>query len=643
MEWFNNIESSNEQTNEIVQEQELDLWHQEILENYEYKNMFIDFIKSLNPEDKERFLNILKNIPDEELQEYLDENFENDSEENWELFFDIYEEQYYTPENSQTNKTPKEVLESIPDTNPKVKEIINTINLLTDTDKSNQWIIDSLIKQINELQSLNLNNQELELLKNNLIILNDYTEINKTNSEIDETNSEINKEVEIDKKEVEIDKKEAEIDKKEAKEKEKTKKEKIKWLKSLIPNINNIKEIDIDFYNLLKEWWLLDNLDDEKIAFELANKIYEYLNTWNNAVEFFEKIKKSWNTELYNKMYNSLSNISPNIEKLLQDKGILPINPILSTMPGWKMESGKYILWDKYIDFSETPPVWYITLNWLKLKTKITAPHTMKLRAEFSKKQKEYEKTVWKLKENIENLDSEITDLKDDITEKKSRIEQIKNSDVSPEDKQRFIESIKEIILKNQQLIETKIKLINENKSAIEMENAKFKKVKDIFEENMYELIEAARDELLEWDEKVRKSLQFLDSIGIDSALLPALEKMIKMINHNSALRNKLGFDRRIDLSKFDLWIDNWLGNNDEWENSIKTKEKFASIVNILLSGSKKRPIVTESMSTWTTFTNASWEILNKDRAMWDIKEVMWMNTYGHMMVNAMEYDGEDE
>ena len=44
MEWFNNIESSNEQTNEVVQEQELDLWHQEILENYEYKDMFIDFI-----------------------------------------------------------------------------------------------------------------------------------------------------------------------------------------------------------------------------------------------------------------------------------------------------------------------------------------------------------------------------------------------------------------------------------------------------------------------------------------------------------------------------------------------------------------------------------------------------------------------
>ena len=48
MEWFNNIESSNEQTNEVVQEQKLDLWHQEILENYEYKDMFIDFIKSLS-------------------------------------------------------------------------------------------------------------------------------------------------------------------------------------------------------------------------------------------------------------------------------------------------------------------------------------------------------------------------------------------------------------------------------------------------------------------------------------------------------------------------------------------------------------------------------------------------------------------
>ena len=629
MEWFNNIESSNEQTNEVVQEQELDLWHQKILENYEYKDMFIDFVKSLNPEDKERFLNILKHIPGEKLEEYLDVNFEDDSEENWEFFFDEFTEDYYVPENSQTNETPKEVLESIPKENTKIKEIITSINIILTLNKTNfkdkieienqLAITESLIKQINELEWLNISNKELKLLKDNLKILNKYK---------DELIFAEKQKIEAEKQKI--------------------------WIKIVLENKIKIKWIDINFYNSLiqaEKDFIIDKKsiltpEAQKNDF-ISKKIYEYLNTWNNAVEFFEKIKKSWNTELYNKMYNSLSNISPDIKNLLISKDIYPLideKRYIAIMPNWHQEWDKYVSWDKYIDFSETPPIWYITLeNWLKLKTKITAPHTMKLRAEFAKKQKEYEKTVWKLKENIENLDSEITDLKDDITEKKSRIEQIKNSDVSPEDKQRFIESIKEIILKNQQLIETKIKLINENKSAIEMENAKFKKVKDIFEENMYELIEAARDELLEWDEKVRKSLQFLDSIGIDSALLPALEKMIKMINHNSALRNKLGFDRRIDLSKFDLWIDNWLGNNDDWENSIKTKEKFASIVNILLSGSRKRPIVTESMSTWTTFTNESWEILSKDRAMWDIKEDMWMNTYGHMMVNAMEYNGEDE
>ena len=629
MEWFNNIESSNEQTNEVIQVQELDLWHQEILKNYEYKIMFIDFIKSLNPEDKERFLNILKHIPDEELQEYLEDSFEDDSEENWEYFFDEFAENYYIPKNSQTNKNPKETLKSIPKINPKIKEIINTINILTDTDKSNQLIIDSLIKQINDFKSLNIRPKELKLLESNFRTLNKYKE----------------NIIEAEKNKVEAkkDKVEAEKDKVELKEKEinikETKKEaeaESKWKKILRSKIETFKDIDKEFYNiLLEDANLSDSTEKDAI---LIQKMVDYLSKPWNATDFLTKLKQNTSNAEYNKIYNALCSISPEIKKILNNAIYFDDSePIIQ-------EWNKIISWDKYIDFSTNPPLWYITLkNWLKLQTKITAPHTMKLRAEFAKKQKEYEKTVWKLKENIEKLDTEIIGLKNDISEKKSRIEQIQNSDISPEDKKRFIKNIKEIILKNQKLIETKIKLINENKSAFEIENGKFKKVKEAFETNMYELIEASRDELLEWDEKARKSLHFLDSLGIDPSLQPALQDMIKVINRNSGLRNKLGFDRRIDLSNFDLWIDNWLGNNKQWENSIKTKEKFASIVNILLSGSRKRPIVTESMSTWTTFTNESWEILSKDRAIWDIKENMWMNTYGHMMVNAMEYSGEDE
>ncbi len=636
MEWFNNIESSNEQTNEVIQVQELDLWHQEILKNYEYKIMFIDFIKSLNPEDKERFLNILKHIPDEELQEYLEDSFEDDSEENWEYFFDEFAENYYIPKNSQTNKNPKETLKSIPKINPKIKEIINTINILTDTDKSNQLIIDSLIKQINDFKSLNIRPKELKLLESNFRTLNKYKE-NIIEAEKNKV------EAKKDKVEAEKDKVEAEKDKVELKEKEinikETKKEaeaESKWKKILRSKIETFKDIDKEFYNiLLEDANLSDSTEKDAI---LIQKMVDYLSKPWNATDFLTKLKQNTSNAEYNKIYNALCSISPEIKKILNNAIYFDDSePIIQ-------EWNKIISWDKYIDFSTNPPLWYITLkNWLKLQTKITAPHTMKLRAEFAKKQKEYEKTVWKLKENIEKLDTEIIGLKNDISEKKSRIEQIQNSDISPEDKKRFIKNIKEIILKNQKLIETKIKLINENKSAFEIENGKFKKVKEAFETNMYELIEASRDELLEWDEKARKSLHFLDSLGIDPSLQPALQDMIKVINRNSGLRNKLGFDRRIDLSNFDLWIDNWLGNNKQWENSIKTKEKFASIVNILLSGSRKRPIVTESMSTWTTFTNESWEILSKDRAIWDIKENMWMNTYGHMMVNAMEYSGEDE
>jgi hypothetical protein len=45
----------------------------------------------------------------------------------------------------------------------------------------------------------------------------------------------------------------------------------------------------------------------------------------------------------------------------------------------------------------------------------------------------------------------------------------------------------------------------------------------------------------------------------------------------------------------------------------------------------------------WTTFKNELWETPGKDIIMWDIKRKMWMNIYGHMMVNAMEYNSEDE
>ena len=637
MKWFNNIDSQNEQTNEVVQKQELNLWHQEILENYEYKDMFIDFINSLNIENKEKFLNIFKNLPDEELQEYLEDSFEDDSEENWEYFFDEFTEKYYIQENIETEQK----------LNPKVKEIITTINILTDADKKNQLIIDSLLKQIKELQSLNLKNQELELLKNNLITLNDYKEINETSKEINETSKGINEKAEKQKVEA---------------EKQKVEAEKLhEWLNSIKSKIDIIKSINNDFWKKLDiEFNKKTNSKEEQTEKDIKIKediILFFKKEWNTK-KFFNKLVKQ-NPKKYEEVYNALSKLSPEIKNIFDKEGIKStISENLSGTEKWDKykvyfledkdiikEWNKVISWDKYIDFNENPPLWYITLkNWLKLKTKITAPHTMKLRAEFSKKQKEYEQKVLKLDENIKKLDLEVKDLKNDITEKKSRIEKIQNSDVSSEDKKRFINNIKEIIFKNQKLIELKIWIINENKSAIELENGKFKKVKDIFEKEMYEKIENSRWELLEWDEKVRKSLNFLDSIGIDSSLLSPLQSMIKQINRNSGLRNKLWFDRKINLNNNDLWIRNDWWERSDWENTSLVKAKFASIVNILLTWDKWHPININSLKVWNrTFENKEWETLDKDIAIWDIKRNMWINIYGNMFKNAMEYDSSKE
>lgn len=40
---FNNIESVQQNTNEQIQETELNLWHQELLEDHEYNDTFKDF------------------------------------------------------------------------------------------------------------------------------------------------------------------------------------------------------------------------------------------------------------------------------------------------------------------------------------------------------------------------------------------------------------------------------------------------------------------------------------------------------------------------------------------------------------------------------------------------------------------------
>lgn len=640
MEWYKNIESVQTQTNENIKENELDLWHQEVIENYEYKDMFKSFIDTLKTEDKEKFLNILKNIPDEDLKEYLEERFESDSEENWEYFFDTYSEDYYKVTTKETEQVLQENGESIDTINQEVKDTITAISQLTEEEKNNQIIIDVYIKKINELKSINHNNTELNLLDEKLNILNSYTELNETNN--------------IKSDEAENQRVEAEIQRVEAEEQRVEAEIMIIWHNFIEKNSELFLQTDPEFINVINNLKIAIKEKDPKKHTKILE---EYFSQPWKAKEFFTKLAEQ-NPEQYNEVYKALSNISPEIKDIFEKEGIQLIlvenKEELSSTISW----GKYnvyfekdsniekkgsiiSLWDKYIDISKNPPVWYITLeNWLKLKTKITAPDTMQIRSEYSKKLKEYEKQVWVHEKNIESLNSEILDLKNDITDKKDRIEQINDSTISEIDKERFIKSINEIIEANIQLIKTKEKIIKQEEWEIQTLTIKFKIVKEQFEDEMQEKLENSKDQLLKWDEKVRKTLQFLDSIGIDSSLMSGLESMIKQINRNSALRNKLWFDRRIDLSNNDLWIRNDWWEDENRENSSTTKQKFASIMNILLTWSKDIPINSESMTSYSvTFKNEAWEDIAKDKVMWDIKNKMWISIYGHMFKNAMEYD----
>ncbi len=136
-------------------------------------------------------------------------------------------------------------------------------------------------------------------------------------------------------------------------------------------------------------------------------------------------------------------------------------------------------------------------------------------------------------------------------------------------------------------------------------------KPKKIYDNYKNKLKQKVIEDTQDTKEKQKKILEFLHSIGFDLIPQNYTDKLINIINTSETLKSKFGFDRKIDLANWELWINK---DADMQNNSIYEKKIFAQFVNKMISWNKKYPIDVNSMSHWVPiFKNKSWEtILNK-------------------------------
>ena len=116
---------------------------------------------------------------------------------------------------------------------------------------------------------------------------------------------------------------------------------------------------------------------------------------------------------------------------------------------------------------------------------------------------------------------------------------------------------------------------------------------------------EAFKEQVLEKDEKVRKILEFVWSIGMNLVDQSIIQSVLDQLNSNNAMRNALWFN-----SEFNL--ENWeLGYTDPMDNDLlgmKEKIKFAELFNRMISWEPGRPVDISNIrdNSWIPVGNIS-------------------------------------
>lgn len=550
--WKNNesLKKEHTQSKEISKENSsLEVPKKELLESYENYETFVKTLEQRN--DKDKILQILGKITNDELQEYIDLELE------WNNLF-------------------------------------------------NNELIDSFIDKFWYL---------LEE-ENSWVKINSITEINKSGEIFKENSTNVEK-IKEDSNE---------------KSKEKAK-EAHKYLKE---NLSKYEGINTDFDSKIAEIeWLYKKWDIESLK-KINEILVDFFSDKTKKDKFFNELAKK-QPELYNDTLDKLSNLSPDLELLLQDQPraisewIQKISntdniALVSNFPEWEKVTKNWEIissWDKYIDFGKNPPIAYIKSdNWFRLKTEFYPPNTMDIRAEYQKAKLEFEPNIKQTKERIEQVENKINETNFEQGQLKTRLKVLQTLPETTENNLE-IEETKKHIEKNEISLEKLNLKLNLEKDALKLFEEKLKQAKNKYDKEMQETLLKSKEEIKKRDNEVRERKKFLESSWFWIFPESITNLIFNLINRHKGIINLNMWGNeikwRIDLSK---WLFGW--DRITWKDSDVNKTIFLSLFNKIISWNPWEPIDVNALIKWS---KSNWfaskaelvEILKKNWIMNDI------------------------
>lgn len=544
----------------------------------------------------------------------------------------------------QNNEIPKKeiIMWMIDDNIEDFIKIENFINKLPLNIKSQLFFVleniseRDLIFYIENYGQLDSIDRIYDFLNKNIEVIQKYQNIEKIKSIFDWTSFERKTKIIQEKSEQERSKTKKITENKDNKSEKlkNTREYRILTLKSNIPKYENLfswyDEI-IKFVYELKRQEI--QKDPDKIKY-ILNKIFSQKD---KAIDFFQRLALSQDKELYQKTYQSIITISPELESKFKSWWIDNTLPEIDSV-FWVPKKEVKKNWTKlsYQDliFDSKTEKWFIKWkNWYKLEMDFWKIDITWIKLNYQKQRVhifEELKELKNLEQNLKNILQDITWNWEDlwIFEKKEQLEnklnELKKQKTAPNKNakdliidiqinliSKELEYIKSRIQKIKNMFnintqennfETKQKLITIITNFIYFNQEKQKtltnKLQDI---NMRMQKEVSTALIWKYDyikkqaERKRETLQFLDNIGFSLIPQSLSDILIYEINNSKELiNNNLWWDKiytDIDFLKWSFW---W----SETESFNKSKKTFLKLFNKIISWNPNKPISTEEIET---------------------------------------------
>lgn len=410
----------------------------------------------------------------------------------------------------------------------------------------------------------------------------------------------------------------------------------------ILATLSNLENLYKERLNLTENETTLEKT--EEIQNKILSEINNYFSNKENAKEFFQTLNEK-NPALYKETYNAVIAISPelaqnfttwwipnepyNVEKL--DWGKSDDKTIISQFPNAKPEEiekrwNLVSYWDKTIDI-KTGKAYISWEKWYAIETSMKVPNSLDLRVKY---QKERLETLEEIKTNEKILT--LVERKQTLKQNLEKLKSQKSSEwQNAQDLQIDIEI--NTLSKELEAINEKLKTIIPGYKEEQDEmfirfleekiiqwKEKLISLKENFDFEMKELLDAGKDEIITRDKNVRETIDFLDDLWITNINQNDLQKIINRIN---ILPQAYGFSKKIDLKVWFQWTPT---------DALQQKKEFFKLFSKVYEKMNFIPPVNENIIQWFTKD----ERLKNDTIFKQKLEDIWVTKGGAIQIETM-------